>query len=647
MKKLFSLFLLIIFAIALHAQKNIIVTIGDNKFTKEEFELIYRKNNTQLNDESEIKTPEEYVDLFIDYKLKVIEAENRGMDTIQAFIDELAGYRDELAKPYLTDVTVTDSMVREVYFRSVNDIKASHILLNIPPDATPEDTLKIYNKIIDLRNQFISGEHTFQELAINNSNDPSVHQNGGDLGYFKAFSMITAFEDAAYNTPVGEVSMPVRTQHGYHIIYVTDLRKTEGEVKVAHIMKIFKNINNITPEEEKRYKAELDSIYAELKKGADFGKAVRDHSDDRSTVKNDGEMSWLNRTFGVDEFIDAAFAMEIGDISEPIRTPYGWHILKLNDKRAPRTFEEMEYELGLKVKRDADRSKHSKQSYLSKKRTEYNFTRYDQNIEKFINYLRSQGDTLYNEISPEMMKLPMFKVAEVNYTVADFMKLQNIKKKNSGNFLTNLLISHIEAYADEVIDFYENTTLESKHPEFKQIMQEYRDGMLLFAIMQEEVWNKAAIDVDGLQAYYEKNPSKYLWDTHFAGLLIRATNQEAYDSCKTLIANGITDEKTILERINTDGKTNIRITRGRWAKGDNDRIDYFIFDGKEPSRFNKDLEFVHGEMVEAGLPKTLEEAKGLYIADYQKVLEQEWMEYLRKKYKVKVNKKLLKQVKKI
>ncbi|MBN2263913.1 MAG: peptidylprolyl isomerase [Prolixibacteraceae bacterium] len=641
----FVLFVLV--QTSIFAQKNIVVKIGDKAFTKEEYETIYRKNNTQLSDEAEVKTPEEYVDLFVDYKLKVIEAENLGYDTVQAFIDELAGYRDELAKPYLTDITVTDSMVKLAYYRTVNEIRASHILINVAPDASPEDTLKAYNRIIELHNMAVNGLMPFAKLAYEFSEDPSAKSNNGDLRYFKAFGMITEFEDAAYSTPVGEISMPVRTKHGYHIILVTDLKKTEDDVKTAHIMKIFSDKDNVSPEEDARYKKELDSIYNEIQNGANFAEMVRKHSGDQSTMHKDGEMTWLNRTFGVDEFIDAAYALEVGEISKPVRTPYGWHIIKLIDKRGIRPFEELENELSLKIKRDPKRSKHSKQSYLNKKKAEYNFQAFDDNIQKFIDHLKAQGDTV-NNIAPEILSLPMYQVADVQYTVANYMELQEEKKSNSGKFLTNLVIQHLEPYADEVIDFYESSKLEEKYPEFNNIMQEYRDGMLLFAIMQDEVWNKAALDTVGLNKYYEQHKDIYQWDEYFEGLQIRCFNAEAYQLAKKLIEEqGITDADSLKSIINKDNPNNVRIYSGRWEKGDNDRVDHMVFGGIIPVRFNAELEFVHGKVVPAGQTKTLHEARGLYVSDYQKVLEEQWMNKLRKKYKVKVNKKLLKTIEKV
>lgn len=627
------------------AKNNVIVKIGDKSFTKEEYETIYRKNNTQLSDQSEIKTPEEYLDLFIDYKLKVIAAESRGMDTLKSFIDELEGYRNELAKPYLTDVSVTDTMIKQAYFRTVNDVKASHILLSIQPTATPSDTLTIYNKLIDIRNQFVNGEKTFSELAKEFSEDPSAAQNEGDLGYFNAFNMVTPFENAAYNTPVGQVSMPVRTRFGYHLIYVSDIRKSKGEVKVAHIMKIFKNWQDVSNDEDSQYKQIVDSLYQLLLNGADFAELAAANSDDKGTKDSGGVMNWITGSFRVTEFTDAAFGLKnIDDFSAPVRSPYGWHIIKLIERKAPKTFEELKNELSQKVKNDPDRSKHSKESYLNNKKKEFGFVAINENIETFKAYILEQGDSIRENVPSDIWLLPLYKIADSTYTVGSFLKFQQ-KTTGNNNLNVESLLSAFASYNEQVVDNYVSSTLELKYPEFAQIMQEYHDGMLLFAVMQEEVWDKAVTDTLGLEKFYEEHKSKYIWDKHFDGLLFHCYSPAAFDSCKKMIAEGITDPEIIKEKMNTTKTPQVKITKGKWEKGDNLNIDYFAFNGPETSSVNENLDFAEGKIVEAGQPKLLEEARGLYISDYQEQLEKNWIAQLRSTYKIEVNKKLLKKVK--
>ncbi|MFA9389079.1 MAG: peptidylprolyl isomerase [Prolixibacteraceae bacterium] len=649
MKKIISLsFLLLFMVVSVVAQKNIIVSIDDHKYSKDEYEKIYVKNNTQLNDESEIKTPQEYLDLFINYKLKVIAAEKEGLDTLKSFIDELAGYREELAKPYLTDINITDSVLHETYYRTTHMLKCSHILINLPPNASAEDTLKIYNQLLDIRQQFLNHEKSFEELAEAYSQDPSAKFNKGQLGYFKAFNMVTEFENAAYSTKIGEVSLPFHTEYGFHIVYVSDKQELSGEVKVSHIMKMFKNRNNISEEEKLTYKQQMDSIYQLLQGGADFATIAREFSDDKNSSKNGGDMGYLSKTFNVTEFVDVVYQLQNdGDYSQPFETPFGWHIaLRTGFKPVP-TFEQEKADLIEKVKKDPLRSKHSKELYYKNKKEELNFIAYKNNIEKFKAYINEQfEDTITNEIFPEdILTLPLYQIADEKYTVKIFYDLQKKLKTNKSKFRKPLFFFHLDNYDETVINDYMDKHLESLYPEFAQIMQEYHDGMLLFSIMEKEVWNKAVIDSTGLENYYESNKNKYIWEDHFDGLLIRCNNQEAADSCNKYLEKGITDVDVLEAKLNTDNKRNVKITKGKWEEGTNKRVDYLIFGGEMPERFKPEFELFKGEVVKAGSPKTLDEARGLYISDYQQVLEDNWIQFLRDNSKIKVNKKLLKQIK--
>ncbi len=641
MKKIVLFFVLFIISGYLFAQKTI-VTIGNTNISTEQYEQIYIKNNSQLFDESQKKTPEEYMELFIDYKLKVLEAEKLGMDTLSEFTDELKGYRDELAKQYLTDITITDEMIEEVYFRTINEIKASHILLSLPQDASPVDTLKSYNKAIDIRNKFVNGENTFEELALEHSDDPSVQRNQGDLGYFKAFNMIVDFENAAYNTPVGEVSMPVRTEFGYHLIHVTDIYESEGEVHIAHIMKMFNAGNTSNQNHLELLKAEIDSIYDELKRGAEWNELVIKHSDDANSANRNGDMNWISKTFTVPEFVEAAFSIEnIGDISEPVRTTFGWHIIKLLDTRQPRTFEEMKEELTLRLKRDPQRSYHSKQKFINNLKSKHQFTAHQENIETLKDFFKKQGKLVKLPLPENISDLSLYSINKQNFTITHFLEAYNLHRQSS--IQTDNILTNFEDFEDEVLILYQDSMLEKENPEFAQTIQEYRDGMLLFSIMQKKVWDKAVTDSVGLQNHYESNKNKYTWAEHFDGLLIHALNDEAFAQCKNLLEQGVVNPDTLLTKINTD-KTNIRIRKGKWEKGDNEKVDHLVFNEAKPSHFNAQHEFVHGNVVKAGTPKTLDEARGFYISDYQKILEDEWMESLRNKYKIKVNNRQLRRI---
>lgn len=651
MKRFVTLFILLIFIVSgTLAQKDVLVSINNHKFTKEEYEKIYLKNNTQLSDENEVKTPEEYLDLFVNYKLKVLEAQKMGLDTLDTFRKELAGYRNELAKPYLTDIEISESTLQETYYRTTHLVKASHILLEIPGDMSPADTIKLYNRLLEIRNKFLNGENTFDELAYEYSEDPSAKHNRGELGYFKAFSMITLFENVAYNTPVGEVSMPFRTPYGFHIVYVTDLEELKGEVKVAHIMKMYRNRNFPTEEEDILYKHQLDSLYQLLKNGADFGKLARDHSDDRNSIRNNGEMGFISKSFNVPEFVDYAYSLkEDGDFTQPVKTPFGWHIIKRIAYKPVPTFEEAKADLTDKVRKDPLRSSHSKARYFEKKRQELNMISYNENIAAFKKYINDlYEDTIFNENFPEeILALKIYKIDNEVYTIRDFYN--NVQKLNEtkSKLRKSIFFPHLDKFNEILITEYMDKNLEKLHPEFTHILKEYHDGMLLFSVMEKNVWNKAVEDSIGLEKYYEANREKYRWDEHFDGLWIRCYNQAAVDSCRKLLDEGITSAEELEARINVNSNSNIRVTAGKWEKGTNKRIDYLVFGGEKPERFNDDFEFAEGSIQPAGDFKTLEEARGIYISDYQQELEELWVNELRANAKIKVNKKLLKQIKSI
>lgn len=650
MKKIviFSFFTLLLFN-TLSAQNNTVVTIDGKPVSKEEFELIYKKNNTNLNDASEIKSPKEYMDMYIDFKLKVAEAQNKGFDTVQAFKDELAGYRSELAKVYLTDVNVTDSMVQDVYYRSVNYVSASHILVNVSENATPDDTLRAYNKVLEIRTKYINKEKTFDELAVEFSEDPSAAKNAGYLGYFNAFRMIAPFEDAAFTTNVGEVSMPVRTKFGYHLIKVNDKVKSEGKMKVAHIMLMFKNAEEVSTEETERLKTRIDSIYNLLKNGENFEELAKQLSDDKMSSNNGGAMKQpISQDFDILEFKNAAFSLKNdGDYSAPVKTSYGWHIIKRLGLIPEPSFKEMEQDLTYRVKSDPQRSKYCKAKFTDKMKALYGYTYYADNAQKFYSYIENlEGDTIRGELPQNISQIKLFNFAGKDYSANEYFNFIKLKSKTKDMTFKIIAKNKLYDFEDVTITEYEDSRLESKYPEFKSLVNEYHDGILLFTIMEKEVWNKAAEDSTGLLKLYNKNKEKYPLGEHFDGLLIKSKSEETKAIIDKLLSEGITDPTILEGKVNTEDSTKVTVSKGRWEKGTNKYVDFLVWNGEKPNDFVENLYYVHGSVKPSGT-KTLEEARGLYISDYQTVLEKEWLKYLREKYKVTVNKKLLSTVESI
>ena len=372
MKKLIVCISFLLGTLVVFAQKNdspILMEIGDKKITLEEFEAIYNKNSdNKKNTKEEV---EDYLDLYIKFKLKVVEAEDLGMDTLPAFIQELEGYRKQLAQPYLSDREVTEKLIEEAYERMKYDVKAAHILVKVTLEADPKDTLAAYNKIMKIRKRIVGGED-FEKVAAEVSEDPSAKNNQGNLGYFSAFQMVYPFETAAYETEVGKISMPVRTSFGYHLVKTIDKRKARGIMKVAHIM--VRADKKLGEEEINQKKEKIDEIYAKVTaKDADFTALARQYSEDKESAKRGGELPAFGAGKMVEEFETAAFALENdGDISVPILTDYGWHIIKRLELKNLESYEELYPTLKAKVARDS-RANKSKEIVIENIKKENNF----------------------------------------------------------------------------------------------------------------------------------------------------------------------------------------------------------------------------------------------------------------------------------
>ena len=626
------IFFSLIFALMLHfpvfSQKDeTLLTIGDTKVDKAEFERIYLKNNSNLYDESDIKTPEEYLDLFINFKLKVLEAESLKMDTISAFVNELKGYRNELATPYLTDMQYDEKLVNELYDRMTKAINASHLLLKLDANATPEQEQEVLERINKIRQEIINGEN-FEDAALRYSEDPSAKENKGVIGYFTAFQMVTPFENAAYNTPAGEISQPVRTQYGYHLIKVYDIAENKGEIQVAHIMKAFPQ--NMTPEIKEKLKREIDSIYTELQNGADFAELAKKESDDTQSAPQGGVQSWFGIGKMIPEFAIPAFALEKdGDYTKPVETPYGYHIIKRLAIRPIPSFEELKNDIEDRIKRDPLRAENSKAAFAEKLKEEYGFSE------------NSEGMGHIKELSiedgPSLFDYELFTIDGKVYGLNKFYNYLQGKNITSGSYLQE----YDKWVEDEIIQL-EDSKLEEKYPEFRYMMQEYHDGILLFNISEEKIWNFASEDSVGLQAYYENNKNNHLWDERFNGSIVTCKNLETREKADLYFSEDMTTFE-IMDMINKNSSL-ISIDEGIWEKGANQVVDYYIWNQPEPADFDSELTFVRGDLVPPE-PKTLDEARGLYVSDYQKYLEDNWIKELRKKYKIKVNKKVLKTIK--
>ncbi len=627
----------------LFANDEVLMTIDGNDITKEEFEYIYNKNNT--NNVIDKKSLTEYLELFKNFKLKVIEAEHLGLDTLPSFVNELRGYRAQLAKPYLTDLSMEEKLCQEAYEHLKQDVEVSHILVKLPDNATPADTLAAYQKAMKARQRLDKEE--FGTVALELSDDPSVKNNRGYLGFFTGGMLVYPFEKAMYTLADGEISAPVRTFYGYHVIKVHSHRPAVGQVHVSHIMKMVKRD---APEAD--WQAAHDEILAvaeRIKNGEEFAAVAKEVSDDRGTAVRGGELSWFGVGRMVREFEQAAFALEnVGDVSEPVRSPFGWHIIKLEGKRGLDSYEQKRPELLRQMQRD-ERAQLGRNVLVDRLKTEYNYQEKAGAMDGVVAFLRQHPtvDSTYFAAVDELTDT-LATFADIALTQRDLVFVLGITSNDGAPSLAMFDERTKEFVAEQILS-YEETQLEAKYPEFRYLMQEYHDGILLFDISNTEVWDKAAKDTEGLKNYFAANKANYAWNTpHYKGRIVYGKDAATAKTVKKLIAKLPSDSvNSYLDtRINNDSVVFVKTTAGLWKKGDNPVVDKLAFKDKTAEvAENTELPvvFVVGKMLKKG-PEAYTDVRGAVTADYQNELERRWIETLRAKYPIVVNESVLKTI---
>lgn len=618
----------------------IIMKVNNKEIHKSEFEYIYNKNSQQQIDQ---KSLDEYVTLFKNYKLKVAEAESLGIDTTEAFKNELAGYRDELAKPYLIDASVDDRLAEEAYERMKEDVEVSHILVGLRA-RTLEDKAEAKKKAESILERIKAGED-FGALAEEYSEDGS-RQNKGYLGFIRGGRTVYPFEKAAFALQPGEVSDVVESQFGYHLIKVHSRRPNPGEFLLSHIMILVPR--DASDEVKAQKEAEARAIYEELKAGADFATLAQERSEDKGSAVRGGALPWVSSGQFVKEFEDAAFALKNkGDITEPVLSPYGWHIIKLMDRRGLKPFEQMRSEITRMMARD-ERGSMARAARVAQLKNDYNFSLDEAQQEKLVNLAKETGkvDSSYIAAIHNDQSV-LFSFKDHSFTVADFAaalpKGRDVTVNASGYIAA--MIAHVSD--NEILNF-EKSQLENKYPDFRNLMNEYRDGMLLFEVSNREVWEKASKDTEGLQKYFKKNKKKYKWDKpHYKGFLIQCSDDTTATAVKKRLKKLDADSVIVVltREFNTDSLTKVKVERGLFVEGENAKIDELVFDGPAVKvDENFPVVFVSGKLLKK--PESYTDVRGQVTADYQTYLEKVWVEKLNKKYPVEINEDVLKTVNK-
>lgn len=637
-------------------EKKTLLTIGDKKITAKEFIDTYEKNNVN-SDVIDKKTVEEYLDLFVDFKIKVMEAEALMMDTNASFKKELYGYRQQLAKPYFSNDEITDDLVEEAYGRMQYDVNAAHILIKCDANALPSDTLKAYEKAMGIRERLMKGED-FGALAVELSDDPSARDieavpgvraaykgNRGELGYFSAFDMVYPFETGVYNTGVGEVSMPVRSSFGYHIIKVNSKTPAMGLIKAAHI---FVAANPEMP--DSLLSEKVNNIYSEiLPDGSNWIEIVRKYSEDKGTINTNGMLSPFRVNNLVPEFITALKGLKNGEISKPVKTSYGYHIVKLVSTTPPADLETERTKIKERVERDM-RGQLSEEMVMKRIMKENKFKEYLDVKDTFISTIDSTILKGKYVMSPDVDTAQvLFSMNKMSYTVKDFidyiMRYQKVQVFTTPGAYAYQLY---DRFLQNKVFEYEDMQLEKKYPDFKMLVQEYHDGILLFSLMEDQVWNKAINDTLGLQEFYERNKNDHMWGERVKALVVTCNDAERLSDFEKMVREDVGLDS--LHRYIKENKLKTTARMKFYQRGESFNIDSTEWVAGTiniiPSTVDRSTMIIKIEEVRQPEPKTFKEVRGHITSGYQAEIEKQWMQELRAKYPLDVNKKLLNKISK-
>ncbi|WP_284651378.1 peptidylprolyl isomerase [Flavobacterium terrisoli] len=634
-------------ASAQNSSKEVLFTINEKPYYTDEFSRVYKKNLDLVKDESQ-KDLNQYLELFVGYKLKVNKAYKLGLENNPKYQNELKSYRTQLAKNYFNDTKITQELVEEGYNRLQKEVKASHILILVDENASPEDTLKAYKKIEEISKKALAGGD-FAALAMEYSEDPSAKENRGDLGYFSAFRMVYAFESAAFNTPKGKISKIIRTRFGYHILKVEDVRNNRGEVTVAHIM-----ILNPKPEDTDQDKAKntINDIYKKIQQGEKFEDLAKQFSEDKSSSSKGGVLNKFGSgQLSSEEFENMAFSLTTAnEISKPFQSQFGWHIIKLIQKHPVRTLDEMKNELETKVGKD-DRSKKITASLNEKLRKKYT---YKKDAKQYAAISKLVTNDFYeskwkqpenvNDFTAPLLTINAKKIQGKTF-------LEFVDKQQKANLTTKPISKLVDALYEKFLDAqltaYYDENLETEFSEFANVMEEYRDGLLLFDLMEKEIWERAKSDTVGLQKFYDEHKNEHLWKNRVEATILSSTKLDEIKKALALLKKG-TEVQAIKEKLNVGNVVNVMSNSGTFEEG-NDALPKSTKFEVGISDIVKEGEYYFVTKVDKVLPKgvkTLDECRGKIVNDYQQYLEQRWVDDLKQEFSVKINRDSFEKVKK-
>lgn len=625
--------------LAYAAKDPVIMTINGEDVTKSEFEYLYNKNSQQ---QINPQTLDEYVEMFKLYKMKVADAKAAGLDTTAKFRKEAEQYRHDLATPYLADSVYLNQLVDEAYARSRKEAVAKHIMFFKSPN--PEHNLQMKSKADSLK-QVLDNGGNFEELARQYSQDKRSAVKGGTMGYIVSGQYPYGFEVAAFATPEGSISDVVESPQGYHILKGGHKRDARGRVKVSHILKLARQESDWA-----RAKEQIDSLYQVVTANPEkFNEIATTNSDDRGSARQGGQLPWFGAGEMVEEFDSAAFALKKGEISKPVKSQFGYHIIIKQDERGPLPKEAVKKQTLARMSSPQDErysliQKHQTELFAARHKAQVN----QSGLDAVNDYVAKNGiDSLfYAKWLGNDGNITLMTADGNKYNVADFVAKFNGVKQSNPAAAKEIIDANLDSWMNGILTGLEEEALAKSEPDYRNLLKEYVDGSLLYEVSVLKVWDKAAKDIPGLEKYFAENRMKYKWDTpHVKGVFVQAVNDSVATAIKNLARGAAEDD--IVPALRKQFKNQMAAEKILVPKGSNAMVDYVAFDGPvAPSSIEKyPVMFMLNKRV-LTVPEEMQDVKGLVTSDYQNMFQEQWENELRNKYSVKVNKKVLKSVNK-
>lgn len=621
------------------------MTVGNIDVPRSEFEYLYKKNAQQQLGSQSI---DEYAELFELYKMKVADALAEGLDTTSGFLKEFRGYRSELAAPYMTDSVYIQSLMKEAYDRAAQEVEAIHIMRFKVADLAANKASR--QQLDSLRNVILNQGGDFGALAAKYSDDKGSSDRGGNMGYITSMQYPYAFETVAYNLPEGEISEVIESPQGYHLLKGGKKRPARGKVLAEHILLLVPQ--DASSQMASSIEAKMDSIYNVAVSGGDFEALARQYSQDPGSAAKGGLLPWFGSGRMVAEFDSTAFAMPVGEISRPFRTSYGWHIIKKLDAKSRDSYEEMKPELEQAVMRAQDeRFSMINKHFVAGLQKKYKYREYPEVDKQILDYVSANGVDKgfferFNE-TPQYADQTLITFDGNKRTVGDFVK-SIIKYENTKNpEIAYLFVEdRLAGWKSTQLYRHEEENLVNTYPDFRNLVNEYHDGMLLFEVSNRKVWEKAAQDTEGLNKFFEANRGNYTWSSpHVKGYLIQTKSAAISDSINKALANVPKDE--IVKYVQENFRNDAKIERVLAKKGDNPMVDALVFGAQyKPASKGAYSDFFLYDYNVIDQPEDLNDVRGMVTSDYQNELEQEWINTLRAKYPVKIVEKEFNKMKK-